>query len=88
VLGDDGRVRGGDSGMACLGTFGQDGDLLSMDLTVTQRRHVPAVVSVLGDDDIAVELEGIAGESEAELRGTSRQVPGVRVAVRLSHIAH
>lgn len=87
VLTDDGRVRGGDSGMAYYGTFEQKGDGLRMSVSVTQHRHVPGVVSVLGYNDIVVELEGEAGDGSAELRGSSQQVPGVRFKARLSHLA-
>ncbi|RYG30734.1 MAG: hypothetical protein EON93_14250 [Burkholderiales bacterium] len=87
VLTDDGRVRGGDSGMAYYGTFEQTGDALRMSVSVTQHRHVPGVVSVLGYNEMVVELEGLAADGSAELRGTSRQVPGVRFSARLSHLA-
>ena len=36
----DGKLRGGDSGMAYVGSYEQDGDLLTMQLSVTQHRAV------------------------------------------------
>jgi hypothetical protein len=54
-----------------------------MDPTVLRHRHVPGVVSVLGYNHVAVELEGVAREPSTGLRGISRQV---RVQVRLSPI--
>ncbi len=38
----DGRLRGGDSGMAYLGTYRREGQLFSAELSNTQHRHVPA----------------------------------------------
>ncbi|RYE98886.1 MAG: hypothetical protein EOO77_36425, partial [Oxalobacteraceae bacterium] len=55
----DGKLRGGDSGMAYLGTYKQEGQLFSAEMSVTQHRHVPGAVSALGFNDMVVELHGI-----------------------------
>jgi hypothetical protein len=83
----DGRLRGGDSGMAYVGSYTQDGDVFSADVSVTQHRHVPGVVSALGYNDIRIQLEGVAGDSTVELRGASADTPGVRFSARLGMIA-
>ncbi|SFS11646.1 GrlR family regulatory protein [Sphingomonas jatrophae] len=82
-----GKWRGGDSGMAYVGTYRATGGWLSAEVTVTQHRHVPGVVSALGYNDLTLRLEGEAGEYSAEVRGTSRDMPSVRFTARLSHIA-
>lgn len=82
-----GRWRGGDSGMAYVGTYKQEGDVLTAELSVTQHRHVPGVTSALGYNDLVVQLEGVAGEYGAEVRGTCRDMPSVRFSARLAHIA-
>jgi hypothetical protein len=86
-LSPDGKLRGGDSGMAYVGTYRQEGDWLSAELCVTQHRHVPGFVSALGYNDMVVQLEGLAGEFSADVRGSSRDMPSVRFSARLSHIA-
>lgn len=87
VLHPGGKLRGGDSGMAYVGTYEQEGDLLTAQVSVTQHRHMPGVVSVLGFNDIVVEMSGLTEDGAARLRGTSSQVPGVRFEARLSLIA-
>jgi hypothetical protein len=44
----NGKLRGGDRGMAYLGTYKQEGKLFSAKMSVTQRRHVPGAASALG----------------------------------------
>jgi len=83
----DGRIRGGDSGMCYVGTYRQAGDRFIADLTTTQHRHVPGVVSVLGHNDMRVQLEGEADENSATVSGSSRDAPGVRFTARLTMIA-
>ena len=83
----DGRVRGGDSGMAYVGTYAQDGGRFSAELTVTQHRHVPGFTSLLGYNDLTVQLDGDSEDYSAAVRGTCRDAPSVRFQARLSHIA-
>lgn len=83
----DGRIRGGDSGMAYVGTYSQAGERFTAELTITQHRHVPGVVSALGYNDVAVQLEGWAEECSAEVTGTSRDNLGIRFRARLTMIA-
>jgi hypothetical protein len=83
----DGKLRGGDSGMAYVGTYRILGDKLTAELCITQHRHVPGVVSALGYNDLTVQLEGVASDYSADVRGTSKDVPSVRFQARLSHIA-
>ena len=46
----DGRLRGGDSGMAYVGSYRAEGPLFSAELSVTQHRRVPGAVSALGPE--------------------------------------
>lgn len=87
VLQDGGKLRGGDSGNAYVGTYEEDGDLLTMQVSVTQHRPTPGVVSVIGFNNVVVEMTGIMDDGALRLRGTSSQVPGVRFEARLTHIA-
>ncbi|MET0249007.1 MAG: GrlR family regulatory protein [Sphingobium sp.] len=87
LLMDDGKLRGGDSGMAYVGTYEMDGDLFTAQMSVTRHRTLPGVVSVLGYNDVMVEMIGRARDASAKLRGSSSQVPGVRFEAALSYIA-
>lgn len=84
----NGKLRGGDSGMAYLGTYKQDGQLFSAEMSVTQHRHVPGAVSALGFNDMVVELRGLVDNSSMmTVRGTSPETSLVRFTARLSLIA-
>lgn len=84
----DGRLRGGDSGMAYVGTYNQDGELFSAEMSVSQHRHVPGAVSVLGLNNLQVELHGLLDDSSiVRLRGSSPETDMVRFSASLSQIA-
>jgi len=84
----DGRLRGGDSGMVYVGTYAQDGELFSADVRVSQHHYVPGAVSALGLNDVMVQLHGLLDErSVIRLRGTSPETDRIRFAARLSMIA-
>ncbi len=59
----DGKLRGGDSGMAYVGTYELDGSLLTAELSVSQHRHVPGAVSALGFNNVQVHLCGLVDET-------------------------
>lgn len=85
----DGKLRGGDSGMAYVGSYQMDGDLLTADLSVTQHRHVPGAVSALGFNNVQVQLAGLVDESNnvVRLTGTSPVSKSIRFGARLSLLA-
>jgi hypothetical protein len=85
----DGKLRGGDSGMAYVGTYTQEGQLFSAEMSVTQHRRVPGAVSALGLNDVLVELHGLVDDSSNVVRvqGSSPETSAVRFAARLSLIA-
>ncbi len=83
----DGRMRGGDSGMAYVGIVRQIGSHITAELSITQHRHVPGVVSALGYNDVAVQLDGFSDDGSADVVGTSRDRAGLRFRARLTQIA-
>lgn len=85
----DGKLRGGDSGMAYVGSYEQDGQLFSADLSVSQHRHVPGAVSALGLSNVFVQLHGLVDSESCVVRvqGSSPESGAVRFAARLSLIA-
>lgn len=84
----DGRLRGGDSGMAYVGQYKTEGPLFSASMSVTQHRHVPGAVSALGLNDVLVELHGVIDQSSVlTVRGSSPETSAVRFTARLSQIA-
>jgi hypothetical protein len=83
----EGRLRGGDSGMAYVGSYRQQGDTFVADLLTTQHRHVPGVVTALGYNDLRVQLEGVVKDGVCLAHGSSRDAKGVRFMARLTMIA-
>jgi hypothetical protein len=83
----DGRLRGGDSGMAYVGSYKVRGDEFTAELSITQHRHVPGVVSALGYNDVQVQLEGTVDKSCVQLRGSCRDLASIRFNARLTCVA-
>ncbi|WP_260597192.1 GrlR family regulatory protein [Sphingomonas endolithica] len=84
----DGRLRGGDSGLCYVGTYQQQGQLFTAEMSVTRHRHVPGAIAALGLDDVLVELTGVVEEGAAlRVRGTSPESSAVRFSARLAMIA-
>ena len=82
------RLRGGDSGMAYVGSYRVEGPLFSAKMSVTQHRHVPGAVSALGLNDVLVQLHGVLDDSSMlTVRGSSPETSMVRFTARLSQIA-
>lgn len=84
----DGRLRGGDGGMAYVGSYRIDGQLFSASMSVTQHRHVPGAVSALGLNDVLVHLHGVLADGGVlQVQGSSPESASVRFKARLSLIA-
>jgi hypothetical protein len=84
----DGRLRGGDSGMAYLGTYRQEGQMFSAELSITQHRHVPGALPALGLHNVLVEMHGLVDNgSVVRVQGSSPESTMVRFTARLSQIA-
>lgn len=84
----EGRLRGGDSGMAYVGSYRIDGELFVADMSVTQHRYVPGAVSALGLNDVLVQLCGTWDDSGVlQVHGISPESANVRFKARLSQIA-
>lgn len=84
----DGKLRGGDSGMAYVGSYELDAELLSAEISVSQHRHVPGAVSALGFNNLQVHLSGLVDESGVtRLTGISPVSTSIKFKARLSLLA-
>ena len=84
----DGRLRGGDSGMAYVGTYSTDGQLFFAEMSITQHRHIPGAVSALGLHNVLVQLHGVFDDTAIiAVRGSSPETSKVQFTARLSQIA-
>jgi T3SS negative regulator,GrlR len=71
----DGNVSGGDTVIAYSGSYRQDGDDISAEIST--KRHSPGQLSVFGIDEVDIELTGKSTGTMASCRGKSRLGPGM-----------
>ena len=84
----EGKLRGGDSGMAYVGSYELDAGLLSAEISVSQHRHVLGAVSALGFNNVQIHLNGLVDDTGiTRLTGTSPMSSSIRFKARLSHLA-
>jgi hypothetical protein len=80
-----GRLRGGDAGIAYLGSYKQDGD--NFTATVKTQRHTQGLGSVFGKDGVTISLVGKSSGTGANCTGTAAEAPGVTFQAVLSYIS-
>jgi hypothetical protein len=80
----DGKLYGGDSMMAYVGKFADDGDTANAEVRVFQHSNVPGMESVLGTNSATLKLSGSVSGNTANLTGSAPQAPGVQLSVSLS----
>jgi hypothetical protein len=56
-------------------------------VSVAPHRALPGAASLLGYAEVVVLLEGLSADGCAKLRGSARDVPGVRLTATLSLLA-
>ena len=86
VVLDGGRLRGGDIAIAYLGTYEADGDRFAAEVRTLRYASPPGVISVFGDDDLDVHLEGTINDATIAVEGTAEAAPGVTFKAVLTHI--
>lgn len=84
---DAGKLRGGDSMMAYVGTYNEAGGTLNADVQAYKHTNVPGMVSVFGMDQVLIQLQGAASGSTAVLTGNAQQVPGVTLKVSMERLS-
>ncbi len=69
----DGTIKGGDTVLAYTGSYRQDGDAFTAEITTG--RHMPGQLSVFGIDSVDLALTGKSMPTVASCHGTTRQAP-------------
>jgi hypothetical protein len=85
VVLNDGKLTGGDTALACTGTYFQNGDRFSA--SVRTRRHTPGQPSVFGIDNLDLTLTGKSTPTTASCTGTAKQAPGLTFEATLVPMA-
>jgi hypothetical protein len=73
----DGRLLGGDSMVAYVGSYQQSGDMFTASVDASTHTNIPGMANVFGTPNPKIQLSGkVAGDS-ATMAGTSPNAPGV-----------
>jgi hypothetical protein len=81
----DGKIEGGDTVLSYAGTYFQNGDQFSAN--VTTWRHTPGKASVFEIDNVDLTLTGTSAPMTASCTGTARQAPDLAFEATLVRMA-
>jgi hypothetical protein len=84
---NDGKVSGGDPGLAYTGSYVADGDKFTA--FIATKRHTPGQTSIFGPgiDDVHLTLTGKSTPTTASCTGTAEQAPGLTFEAVLVRMA-
>jgi hypothetical protein len=82
----DGKLRGGDSMMAYVGSYSVKDGKLTADVLAYTHTRVPGMESVFGAERVEIHLTGAATQGTAQLTGTSPQAPGVTLRADMERL--
>lgn len=80
---ENGKLRGGDSMMAYVGSFNEANGTLTADVRAYKHTSMPGMASVFGVDEVDIHLTGSVNQGNAALTGTAPQAPGVTLQVTM-----
>ena len=83
---EGGKLRGGDSMMAYVGSYNEDNGSLNADVRAYKHTNVPGMASVFGVDQVDIHLTGNVSGGNATLTGTAPQAPGVVLQVTMERL--
>ena len=83
----DGKMRGGNSAFAFIGTYSGQGDTIKVKISTQRYNDDPSFKALFGVDRITLTLTGREDGDTAEFEGNALQVPGVAFRAVLSRIS-
>ena len=83
----DGKMRGGNSAFAFIGTYTGQGDNIKVKIATERYNDDTSFKALFGIDRITLTLAGREDSDGAEFEGTALQVPGVAFRAVLSRIS-
>jgi len=83
----DGKMRGGNSAFAFIGTYTGGGDSIKVKISTERYNDDPSFKALFGLDRITLTLGGREEGNMAEFEGNALQVPGVAFRAVLSRIS-
>lgn len=82
----DGQVRGGDSIIYYIGTYTQDGNQFSADVTTDAHSNTLGLQPVFGKPHVRLNVKGTTQEDSVTLTATSPDAPGVTAQGTLTRL--
>ena len=87
VYATSGKLRGGNSGFAFIGSYTGKGDDIHVKISTQRHNDDPALKPLFGTDMITLMLKGTQNGDMVDLEGAALQVPGVAFKAVLTRIA-
>jgi hypothetical protein len=76
-----GKIRGGNSGFAFIGTYTGKGDEIHVKISTQRHNADPQFKPLFGIDMVTLTLKGTASGDMLDFEGTALQLPGVMFKV-------
>jgi T3SS negative regulator,GrlR len=87
VYATSGKLRGGNSGFAFVGSYTGEGDDIHVKISTRRHNDDPALKPLFGTDMITLMLKGTQNGDIVDFEGAALQVPGVAFKAVLTRIA-
>jgi hypothetical protein len=82
----DGKLHGGDSMMAYVGTYSDEGGAFTAQVHAFQHSTVPGMAPVLGTTNAQLSVSGTVNGQAVNGSGTSPQAPGLTLQFQLERL--
>jgi hypothetical protein len=87
VNAENGRIRGGSSAFAYIGSYTQDGHSISGKVSSIRHTQDPNLPSVFGFDEVRIEFHGAVKGDFAICEGTAAEFPSLAFKAVLTKVA-
>ncbi|MBN9013398.1 MAG: hypothetical protein J0H25_10220 [Rhizobiales bacterium] len=82
----DGKVRGGNTAFAFIGSYSGSGDEIVVKVSTQRHNQDPTFKPLFGVDGVTLTLKGAMTDEIVELQGDAMQLPGVNFRAILTRI--
>ncbi len=83
----DGKLRGGNSGFAFIGSYQKTGDTISAKVSTRRYNYDPSFQSLFGFEGVTLTLNGTPNGDMVDFEGGALQAPGVSFRAILTHLS-
>ncbi len=87
IFANDGKLRGGSSAFAYVGSYQQVGHTISGVVTSTQHTDDPDHPSVFGINNVRIDFQGAEKDGFASVEGTAAEAPSLHFKAVLTRIS-